>query len=415
MFENLFAKYARAISDENKRRELYAMYRLKIISLAIFLVLSIAMLVETFVFDPITDPKLLDIAFAVFGVTMLLWLVSAAVWLVCAIKFRLRYRAILNAPASAGEMPEVVSYRAKVRAGRKLTKPVIAGIIALVAGGAFLIFAIFYDTFTSPDSQELGFLTNIAIYIFAVCFAAFLLLIFFSEYSKASAGRTTEMQTESESAAIDAASGRVHRYSLKSDKNAQSYRYLFPDESLRGEAEVVKARMQKFTTIAAMSSAIASLVLCGVLFAPFICAFEWSGYSVPIVITVITIAVVCAVIPFVKSLKRLEEEQKLQLESNPDFSLNLQIYRLYEAYSKGKGRVIYIFYALAAVLSYVLAALFPRTMLSLVGIIPLFIGIALNYVFVSQLRKSCLPIEEQIDKKAREEVVADGEDGEAEE
>lgn len=418
MLKNLFAKYARAVSDERLRAELYNKFRFKVISLVVFLVLCVAMLVECFFFDTITDPAQFEAAVVAFGITLLLWLAAAVAWIVSAIKFRLTYREILSAPAYAGEMPEVVSYRGKVRSAGKLTKPVIVGIIFLAAGIIFMIAAIFYDVFTNPDSEELGLLTNISIYVFAACLLVFLLAVYFSSYKKSAEGKTVELQTEGESIAIDAAQGREHKYSLREDNNARSLRYLFPDENLRKEAEDIRAKMQKTSLIAVIASAVVALVLCGALFLPFICGFEWSGYCIPIIYVAVAAAAIISSLPYGRKLAKLEKLQKEQLESDPALELNLRVYRLYEAYSKGKGRAIYICCAVALILAILFAALFPETLISLVSIVAMWAGIILNYVFLSQLRKQCLPIEREIDQKTRAEAaadVADGETGESEE
>ena len=407
MLKNLFAKYARAVSDEARRAELYKKFIKRFIWMAAFCVLFIAIVVEALMFDPITDPTLFNIAVAIFLITMLLWLISAVGWIICAIKFRLAYRAILSSPPSADEMPEVVTYREKVRDASRLSGPVIAGIVLLIAGAVFMFAAIIYDVATNPESEELGLLTNISVCVFAVCLLVCLLTVIFSVYKKTAEGKTAEQQTESESAAIDAAQGREHKYSLRADKNAQSYRYLFPDENLQKEAENTRAKMNKVALIAVSVSAVAALIVCGVLFLPFICGFEWFGYSIPIIFAAITAAAIIASLPYARRLSKLEKLQKVQLEQDPALELNLRVYRIYEQYFKGKGRAIYLFYAASIVLSFVFAALFPDKIVSGAAVILIYIGIIINYVFMSQMRKKCLPIEREIDARSGEGAGCD--------
>ena len=70
-----------------------------------------------------------------------------------------------------------------------------------------------------------------------------------------------------------------------------------------------------------------------------------------------------------------------------------------------KGKVLDIFYLSALILSYVLAAIFPNKLWSVLPVaILLLIGLALNFKFVTDLRKEVRCIEEEIDREREKEL-----------
>ena len=70
--------------------------------------------------------------------------------------------------------------------------------------------------------------------------AVFRLILFCSQ--KDAKGQNIEQLTEDEVKAIDDAQGRKHYYTLQSDKNIQSLRYIFPDEELCFRAEGLRKK-----------------------------------------------------------------------------------------------------------------------------------------------------------------------------
>ncbi|HIR39875.1 MAG TPA: hypothetical protein IAB90_05785 [Candidatus Coproplasma stercoripullorum] len=93
----------------------------------------------------------------------------------------------------------------------------------------------------------------------------------------------------------------------------------------------------------------------------------------------------------------IEKRQKAELETNPAYARNLEWYKLYENFSKFKGKVYIIFIAAGIVLGWVLAALFPSSVWSLFMLAPIIAGLLINNALVKDLRKNAIPIEREID------------------
>lgn len=238
MLQKWFARYARAVHDAGERKALYRLYCAKVVAAAVFFALCAAILIEAFIFSDSFETAEIDAPFIVFGLTLLLWFAAAATAFVLWLVFRLTYRRILTRPPQAGEMPEVASYREKTRADRKSdAKALRIPVAVLVLGLLVLLVTLVIDSVNNPDSAEPGLAAMIGIGIFAVCLCVFLLALIFIQYKKSAAGANIEAQTADEAEAIDAAQGRRHKYSLAADKNAASFRYLFPDEALRAQVE----------------------------------------------------------------------------------------------------------------------------------------------------------------------------------
>ena len=84
MFKKFFAKYARAVSDGRERKRLYNLYCARIISEIIFFALCAAIIIESLIFsEAMETAEITDLPFIVFGVTLLLWIISAIVTLAC--------------------------------------------------------------------------------------------------------------------------------------------------------------------------------------------------------------------------------------------------------------------------------------------------------------------------------------------
>ena len=110
MFEKMFAKYARAVSDEREREWLYKKYRAKTVVSIVFYVLCAAVIAGALALEPYFEQ---DWAFAVMTVLIFAWIGFAVAALCLWISFKRMYNTILNRPSYAGEMPEVASYRQK--------------------------------------------------------------------------------------------------------------------------------------------------------------------------------------------------------------------------------------------------------------------------------------------------------------
>ena len=403
MFEKLFVKYARAVSNEQERRKLYRLFCARTISEIIFLAVCVAVIFEAlFYSDAIDAAQISDWQFIMLGVTLALWLVSGIVALVLWLTFRSAYKKILDRPDSASEMPEVASYRRKTREGSASAKKSLRwAAVVLAAGIVAMIAMVVADFVLNPEAEGLGILSYAGIGVFAVCLFIFLLALSFSQFKKTAEGDTVEMRTAGEARAIDLVQGREHKYSLQEDKNAQTYRFLFPDDDLFRKAEDVRKKQVKISVYAAVIFCVIGVVVAVLFFLPQVFGQNLSGYAYPVFLTILAVGVFAATLPCVLQLVRLEKQQKIQLESNPAYAKNLAIYRKYEQFFKVKGKVMIICLLLSVIVGYVLAALFPDAAWSVFAVILIFAGAFINNKFVTDLRKEVRPIEDEIERERR--------------
>ena len=406
MLQKWFARYARAVHDAGERKALYRLYCAKVVAAAVFFALCAAILIEAFIFSDSFETAEIDAPFIVFGLTLLLWFAAAATAFVLWLVFRLTYRRILTRPPQAGEMPEVASYREKTRADRKSdAKALRIPVAVLVLGLLVLLVTLVIDSVNNPDSAEPGLAAMIGIGIFAVCLCVFLLALIFIQYKKSAAGANIEAQTADEAEAIDAAQGRRHKYSLAADKNAASFRYLFPDEALRAQVEAVSAKQQTAVRRAIIVSCVVGLAAAFVFCSPYVFGRSIVGFAFPVFMAILTVGVAAASIPYARRLNALDKAQKAGLESDPAYAKNLFIYRKYEAFSRRQGRILPGSLLVSLLVSFVLAALFPQQPWSLLSVVLLIAGLLLNGRFVSALRKAVIPVEAEIDRE-RETAAA---------
>jgi len=406
MLERSFAKYARAVSDERERKSLYKLFCARIVMGVLFFCMCIA-IVAVSLFSDEAEKTMSDPILITFGILLLLWLVSAVAWIVLAVKFRLRYRAILNRPPTEGEPPESVRFRSKTReANKSLFKSMVIPIILIAVGIIYFIASIVIDVIQNPDSEEFSAWGKSGIAVFAVTFVVGVFWIAILQAKKSAEGKTAQMQTSDEAKAIDEAQGRKHKYSLDEDKNAYSYRYLFPTQELYAEAEKLRKKQLKATYIAVGIALLISFVICFVFFSPYV--FDWNlvGYAYPVLMTIVAIATAAATVPFALKQKKLETRQKEIFETNPSYEPNKRLFAMYEAYSRSKGLVLPILLGVSLAASYVLAIVFPHALWSLLGVVPLFVGSFLNMKFIADLRKSAQLIEAEIDNAYREAKFA---------
>lgn len=409
MFKNMFAKYARAVSDERERKWLYHLYCARIITEIIFFALCAAIIVEALLLNEAMETAdVTDWPFILFGVTLLLWIVAAVATLVLWIIFRSAYKRILSSPARADEMPQVASYRQKVRDDKKSTFKKLwwAWLVFGLCAAAFIA-CIVMEVIQNPDSEEFGAWGTAA---FWVLLAGVLVLVFaymFLNIKRQQSGKTIEQQTESEAKAIDEAQGRKHNYNLQSDPNLQTFRYLFPDKELYAEAELTIKKRTKIITISVIIFSVAAIAAAIVFFASGTFGDDLSGYALPAAFTLIFGGVFLLSLPMRRAQDNIEKRQKAKMESSPEYAKNLEWYKLYEDFSKFKGRVYIIFIAAGIVLGWVLAALFPSSLWSLFMLVPIIAGLFINNVLVKNLRRKAIPIEREIDAA---EDTRDGEE-----
>lgn len=196
-------------------------------------------------------------------------------------------------------------------------------------------------------------------------------------------------------ASVDARS-----YSLSRDKNLRSLDYLFPEPSLRAQAQTLRRQYTKAVYIGFCVGLAVGMAVLLVLQLPIALDAEADGWAFPLVIGCAFVFGMCAGVPFLIKLAKVEKRNVAMLEREPRYADNLLIYRKYEAHSKGRGRIPTALYLASIVLGVLLAALIPAQPVSVVAAILLIVGAALNNHFVKKLRLSVIPIEAKIDQAA---------------
>ena len=404
---NKFARYSRAISDEYERKAMFRLYCAKVITCAVFIALLIVFFIEIIVFTEESSPEVLDAFFAVYGVTMFLTFAAGITALALSIKFRRAFNGIISRASDIDESPAVKEYRAKTLAGAKANaKPRKAGVALIIAGVALMILLVAIDVIQAPESEDFGPAGIAGIIAGMLLTISGIFIIIFSKQRAASGGGTAENGRNAEEI-IDEAQGRKQEYSLQTDANLQSLKYLFPDTELRGKAQELRRKQGKYITVALIISSFAGILAALLFFSSLVLPVGApSGYSVPFYITLVSVAVICVGLPYGVKLGKLEKLQKKELEENPEYALNLKIYREYEAHSKVKGKVLPIAYGLSIIAGFAIAAALPDKLWSLCCVIPLIAGLYLNTRFVTQLRKKVIPLEREIDVKEAASVSA---------
>lgn len=401
MFEKFFAKYARAVQDEARRCALYRLYAVKAVLFIISMALSLAVIVEACVVAALPEDKLPFALAIAFLVTLALWLICGAALIAVTIVFRLRYNAILDLPASEGELPEVTAYRQKTAQGRrsafkKLWWTWVVFGVCMAAFVVCLVMEIIYNT--GDDLDAWGIASSVALSV-----GILTVILGYGIYKNVNLqkGRTPEQQTAAEAEAIDSAQGRKHSYDLQSDPNIGTYKYLFPNRRLYAAAEEVRRKYSKITLVVGIVLAIAALAVITVLYSPEITGADVKGYAVPAAFTLLFGGLLVCTLPANIKLTALEREQKRELEENPEYAKYYEWYKLYSGFARFKGKIYLIFIIVSVILAWVLAAVLPATLCSSLSLIPLIGGLLLNQALVKGLRRQAIPIEREIDEALR--------------
>ncbi len=405
MFEKWFAKYARAVSDEGERRSLYKKYAAKIIALIVFYVLCAAALVGMIALENYLNESL-----ALYIVTALLctWVISGIVALILGLSFRRAYREILDRPARYDEMPEVSSYRQKVVQDKKTTfrKLWWAWLVFGICAVAFVAF-IAVEAIKNPDGEEMGVFGSVGTLVLLAGVLTLFFAYFINALLKQQKGKAIEQQTASEAEVIDRAQGRKSTYDIQSDRNVltdKMYTYLFPNGTLRERAHAERKRRTKIITPAIIILGIVSIVALVIFL-----RFDLLGYPLPVMFTLLLGGTALLSVCTGGKLKAIESEQKRELESKPEYSKHLEWYNLNYNSQKISSKIYFICLAVAIVLGWVLAILFPYDAWSLLAFVPIMIVVVFNNKFVKDLRKKVIPIENEIDRQnaMREKACAD--------
>ncbi len=393
MFKKLFTKYARAISDQQEGAELYDIFVKKNIALILTAVFWIAFLIEALIMgDPLNYN---DIQMVVTALTLLAAGIAIVFFGIYWAKFKTRFSKVLNAKDD-GQSLQMQSYRSKMAEDKKNTKrALIVPFVIMVVAIIFLVVAIAIDVIKNPNGDETPLLTTIASVICGITVGIFIICTFVYSVKKSSDAKTLEMQTSDEVEKIDAEQGRVHKYSIKEDKNIQSFKYLFPDEKLCEQA----TRTQKKQIKALLwSVCVATVLALGTLFGVGFTDLLPIGYAFLIAFTEIAVVIVGTTIPFLVKLSKFEKEQKRQLYENPAYAKNLEIYKLYEKHSKYRGKVVFLAFVVCYAVQILLAVLFPNETYCCASILIIFVGSFINNAFLASLRKKVVPLENEIDQ-----------------
>ncbi len=399
MFENRFAKYARAISDEAERKWLYKKYVAKNIALIIFYALCLIFIVAAIALDDrleVTDIVLIALFSA--------WVISGIVTLCLWLTFKRAYKAIINRPATQGETPEVTAYRQKVVQDKRsnFKKLWWAWLVFGVCVVAFIACMVM-EAIENPDGDYLTVWGNIGFWVLLAGALTLVLAYILNSALKQQQGKLFEQQTAQEAEVIDRAQGRKVKYNILSDVNAREekmYEYLFPNTELRAEANRERKRRTKIIIV----GSIIITVIAAAAFVLLICSEYLFGknifaYACPVVLTVVFGGIIILSLATGGRLKAIEKRQNAELEANPTYAKNLEWYRLYKGFYKFKGRIILIFVAAGIALSWVLCVIFPSSWWSVLSVVPMVVGLALNNIFVKDMRKKALVIEREIDEQ----------------
>lgn len=398
MIEKWFAKYARAVSDDRERERLYKKFRAKTVVSTIFSVLFIVMIALAYVFEPYIEQEW---ALIIMTVIIFAWIGFGIANMCLWISFRRTYNLIIHRSAYSGEMPEVTAYRQKVVDDKKSTFKKLwwAWVIFGICIVGFIVCMVM-ETIQNPDGEEFGVWEMVSFFVLLAGSLTIAFAYIIHNIIQQQQGKTFEQQTEYEVNAIDKAQGRKHEYDLQADPNLQTYKYLFPNKQLYAEAEGIRKKYFKATTIGITVLSVISVVVVLLLQVPGILSGNTvPSYVVPLVFTLLCGSVILFSLPMNNKLTAVEKKQKAELASNPAYALNLQWYSLYEKFQKFKGKVLPILLAFSMVLGWVLAIIFPDSAWVLLMFIPMVGGLFIHNKFVKELRQEAIPIEREIDEK----------------
>ncbi len=377
----MFDKYARAVGDKTERENLHKLYRIRNTLFICFMALCACVILEALLMkDGMRSGQMIC-----FGLTLLCWIVTGVLSLSVWGKFRCKFREILARPKESDEDENVAAYRAQMRREQKSARWALWVMIACLAAMLALVVtdALVYDADKFHVYAYVG-----------ICVAVAGVLVYFFALLRANMRKA--MQTNEDAPdvqKIDASQGRATAYRLQDDKNLQSYRYLLPTPALRARAEQARRKIGKATLI----SLGVSVVLIFVLFSQWGVCPQARGYAFPLFLGLTYGLVFFSVLPFSCRLRAVDQEQKRILEQTPAYEKHLAIYRKYERFGKGKGRILHVCLLLGFAVSLVLAILLPRTLWSGASCVVIVAGLYLNNFFTARLRKETLPLEAEID------------------
>lgn len=407
MFEKSFVKYARAIWDENERRRMYKLHAAKTVAGGVFFLSLIVFVIIAYAFRSQIEAGDSAALTAVLIIILFICVASVVAVLVAEIVFNVKFSRILRRAPSEGEPPEFVSYRQKMAETKKRTaKAGVIPVLLMVAGFVCLVVMLLADFAINPGSERLTWIGITGIVLLGAFIVAAIIVSVVTTVKSASSENPAETDTEKEEKAIDEAQGREYIPSPKTDADSRMYRYMFPDEELRSEAERIRKKKSVAAFIAIIVFCAAFILVIVLLDAQQdnggIAINDIIGFAFPGFVTALFISVLLVVLPFAPKLSALKKRQRAELESNPRYAKHLIVFDKYEAFRKGKGRIKYVFAGISLVLGYALAIAFPSLVWSMTCLIPLFAGALLHCKLLLEMRRETFPIEEEIDRDLAE-------------
>lgn len=398
MFEKWFAKYARAVSDDNERQRLYKKYKMLCVFTIIFICACAAFIISVFALG-----SFLDNGFVALGILFLMMICPClGIGALCLwISFKKTYNAILKRPPYTGEMPEVTAYRQKiVRDKQSMFKKLWWAWIIFAIGVIGFIVCLVMEAIKNPDGENFTVWGEAAFWCLLIGALTVALAYIFYYSIQSQQGKTIDQQTAKKTAAIDAAQGRKTSYKPQSDPNLNTYKYIFPNRENYEQAESLRIKYQKYITFGILAAVFAAAIVVIALYAANVFNENTYGYTVPAALSILYAVMQLSVLlpKERRELNTLEKKQKAELESNPDYAKNLEWYKLYDGFNKFKGKIYVVFFIVGLVLGWVLGAVYPQTMWSLTSLAVILIGLIINNALVKKLRLQARPIECEINE-----------------
>lgn len=274
----------------------------------------------------------------------------------------------------------------------KLFCACIATLIAsLVLTAALLVCVFIFGSESEPTNIFVAIILLVLLLLWlSAIVATFILLILLGFNYKKALSRAPSMGEPAETA-------KLRRQ--MSDPAGYLYTYFFPDEALRAEADGIrKSNTKTYATVSAISGILAIIAAIFFISADINGnSLEW--YAMPVAITLLFAIVLPFSLLLTRRLKDVEIRQKIQLENNPAYAKNLELFTLYTDFYKFKGKIYLIFVAVGIVASWVLAVLFPSLLWSVLPLLIIIVGLVINILLVRGLRAKAEPIEREIDKQ----------------
>lgn len=402
MFKKSFVKYARIISDDNQRRNMYKLHVAKnIFSIANILLLLIDVILCVSLQYVTASSEGLSFTIAPVPVIFTAcWLVFFIAYIAVSIAFDKRYKDILFRYREENEFDEMYSYRQKVQKEHKRKKVFrIMGFAFLIIGVAAVIAAITMDSIAIKQNGESSSLTSIAIAVYVIFFICSIICFFIPEMKSVLNDYDLDEDTAREVRAIDTAQGRKVKLTISKDPERERFKYTFPTKELYSKAEQMKKYRNKLMFITMLFVAVAFLIFCILMNFGFIEQWSIWGYSFPIFVTILAVLSIITYIPYSRNINALQRQQNALIEGDESYKNNMEIILRVTSTSKKQTWLGIISSIISIILGFTLAAIFPNQLVSVVSVAPLFIACVIGIILNHRLNKAIAPFKAKIDEK----------------